>query len=439
MHIDILFIFVFLIFPVIWNLILKSFKINIFQVSIISILFASIVVFQYIGIPILYFKFDYYRAIDVNDSLLVFKVFLFTSITVTLLLFGYGFFKKTNKLNKHKNFSVTLSNNFIYKYFVILFSICIYFLINYINVVGFQNLAISSVLGYVSDNNLTLLRSNMTNAFTGYHWYYLFTNKILLFCTYFFYSQFLIKKTFKHKLTFYLAFFTCLVSLVLSTEKGPIIFFFISMLLVYLIVNKKSIIPIKLILKFVPIFIVILVVFYIFFTNIKSFDQALISVFSRTFTGQIQPAYHYLEFFPEIEPFLMGRSMTNPAGIFPWVPYNIPQEVMAWYNMNEFKSGVIGSMPTIFWGEVYANFGVLGVFSIPFLVGFILGFIDSLIKRFPRNTTFTAFYVTTIMHYVSLSTTSLSNFIFDIYIIIPFIIYLFIEFVSGKGKIIIRN
>ena len=46
--------------------------------------------------------------------------------------------------------------------------------------------------------------------------------------------------------------------------------------------------------------------------NIESLNSALFSVFSRTFTGQIQPAYHYLEFFPEIEPFLLGRSMTNP-------------------------------------------------------------------------------------------------------------------------------
>ena len=35
-------------FPVIWYLILKSFKINIFQVSVISILFSSIIIFQYI-------------------------------------------------------------------------------------------------------------------------------------------------------------------------------------------------------------------------------------------------------------------------------------------------------------------------------------------------------------------------------------------------------
>ena len=439
MHIDILFILLFLSFPAIWNIILKSFKINIFEASVISILFASIIVFQYIGLPILYFKLDFYRAIDINNSLLVFKVFILTSLTVTFLLLGYGFYKKINKSNQTQTFSITLSNNFTYKYFVILLLTSIFFLISYINIIGFQNLAISAAIGYFDNDNITLLRSNMTNSLIGYHWYYLFTNKILLFCTYFFYSQFLIKKTFKHKLTFYLAFFTCLFSLVLSTEKGPVIFFIISLLLVYIIINKKKIIPIKLILKFVPVILSALVLFYVFFTEIESFDSAILSVFSRTFTGQIQPAYHYLEFFPDVEPFLMGGSMTNPGGIFPWVPYNIPQEVMAWYNMTEFKSGVVASMPTIFWGEVYANFGVLGIFPITLLVGFTLGIIDFFLKRFPKDTIFVAFYVFTIMHYLPLSSTSLTNFIFDIYMLIPFLIFILLEFINGKGKIILTR
>ena len=100
--------------------------------------------------------------------------------------------------------------------------------------------------------------------------------------------------------------------------------------------------------------------------------NAIASVFSRTFTGQIQPAYHYLEFFPMHHDFLWGRSFPNPRGILPFEPYRLTVEIMNWRFPDLVKRGVVGSMPTTFWGELYANFGTLGVITIPFFVGIVI-------------------------------------------------------------------
>ena len=55
---------------------------------------------------------------------------------------------------------------------------------------------------------------------------------------------------------------------------------------------------------------------------------------------------------------------------------------MNWVDPNDH--GIVGSMPTVFWAEAYANFGVLGVVFVPFVIGVVVYtvyyFVDKKIK-----------------------------------------------------------
>lgn len=419
-----------------WITIYKFFKENFLEINFINILLFSIIIFQYLGLPILFFKLDPYRLLDVSNSIILFKVFIATSISTTLLILGYFFFKKSKNSTKrfNDNFENSTSSKFFFN--IILFTFCLNVLTKFISSVGFFNLALISALGFSDASNLTVLRSEMSNAFDGYTWYYLFMNKIMIFSSLFFFAEYLLKKDFKRKIMFYLSLITCFFSLIMGTEKAPLIYYLGSLFLIYCMLKNKGFISRKIVFYFSPIILLTLTIFYLFFMNVSGVSDAFFSVFSRALTGAIQPAYHYLEFFPNVEPFLLGRSLTNPGGIFPYETYNLTQELMSWYNSSEFKSGVVGSMPTIYWGEIYANFSFIGILILPFFIGFLISFFESLIKKFQCNTITLAFYIWLIIHIQYLSVTSLSNYIFDIYSSILFFLFIAMNINYKKLKIV---
>jgi oligosaccharide repeat unit polymerase len=309
----------------------------------------------------------------------------------------------------------------------IITSICILVLVLYLNKVGFENIALFSAIGIIDSKASDVLRSGMSNAFEGkYHWYYLFMNRILLLCTFIFYVKSLINPIRFNRFLFSFVFFITVFSLIVSTEKGPVAFFLIALFFINTIVKRNGIIPVKALFSVLSVIVLILTGFYFLFMHVDNFGEAFSSVFSRTLTGQIEPAYHYLEFFPNVHPFLYGRSMTNPMSIFPFESYNIAQEVMAWYNDSQLVTGIVGSMPTIFWGELYANFGFYGIIFFTPIIGFILYVIDVYVSAFKLTPASIALYVWLCMYFFNLNGTGITNYLFDIYLFFIVLVYLFI-------------
>ena len=443
--IDILFIILWLGLPFIWLIMLKSAGLSLFKPTISTVLILFIYVFQYVGLPILYFQLDKYRFLDgVNDKSLVLKVFIFTSITVTIMLMGYMMSRLVfGRLDwsrnivspntcENDNFGIVnkFSRRLIFMLFVFSFSI----LCLYVTKLGVNNVALLNVFGVVdSDFSLTMLRSSMGNNFAGkYHWYYLFMNKVLLFVAYMYYAIFLTDKK-SSRLIFLLVILVTIFSLTMATEKAPLAKFIIGLFFVRILVSKFSVKMKDLWVLFL-IIVVVLAPMYMYFMNDGDFFAALWSIVSRTFSGQIQPAYHYLEFFPAQQEYLLGRSFPNPMGILPFESYSLTTSVMAWHNPDEAAMGIVGSMPTIYWGEMYANFGFLGVIISPFFVGFVVYAIDALIVKLDKNIITVGYLVWLIMHISSLSATSLSNYFMDIYLVVTTFIFLFLLFLNGKGK-----
>ncbi len=221
-------------------------------------------------------------------------------------------------------------------------------------------------------------------------------------------------------------------ALLMSGQKGPITDLIFGVGIALVIIKNRSIISLKIISIIGIILLALIVPLYYLFMDSSDFFTAFTSVFSRTLTGQLQPVYVYLEYFPLHRDFLLGATFPNPGGIFPFEPVVITQEIMEWYNQNQ--NGVVGSMPTIFWVEAYINFGFLGLIFIPILLGFFLYGINIFILKIQHNPATLGFYIWMIIFYKNLSGTFFSGFIISIYLALVVIALVLLSSIFGFGK-----
>ena len=114
-------------------------------------------------------------------------------------------------------------------------------------------------------------------------------------------------------------------------------------------------------------------------------------------------------------------------------------EVMNWAKPELAEHGVVGSMPMVFWGEAYANFGYIGIFTVPFFIGFLLFFIDHYFSKIKDTPIKVGFYVWMILHYSKLAQTGFSGFLIDPRMLILLTIFLFVISASNRMKIGLRG
>tara|TARA_B100000401_G_scaffold438443_1_gene387188 strand:+ start:7873 stop:9159 length:1287 start_codon:yes stop_codon:yes gene_type:complete len=417
---------------------LRIANLSLLKISIPSILLLFIILYQYLGIPILYFQLDEYRAAEVTNNFLMIKVFLFMVIAITLLIFGFILGRKVfgpiysfeMKYLEHQK------DKILFFLTCLLFFICITVLFSYINKIGLNNLVITSLFGLVSDINDSsnnLLRSNMTNNFDGrYHWYHAFMIETLFFVSMIFVVMRQQKNSLLRNFFLIISLLTLSFALLMSGQKGPITDLIFGVGIALVIIKNRSIISLKIISIIGIILLALIVPLYYLFMDSSDFFTAFTSVFSRTLTGQLQPVYVYLEYFPLHRDFLLGATFPNPGGIFPFEPVVITQEIMEWYNQNQ--NGVVGSMPTIFWVEAYINFGFLGLIFIPILLGFFLYGINIFILKIQHNPATLGFYIWMIIFYKNLSGTFFSGFIISIYLALVVIALVLLSSIFGFGK-----
>ncbi|MFN9999363.1 MAG: hypothetical protein ACK52X_07060, partial [bacterium] len=74
-----IFILCWLAFPLIWYFLLLSSNLKVDRVGICSLVFWGIIIYQYLGLPILFFGLDRFRVTDVNNEKIIFDVFFYTS------------------------------------------------------------------------------------------------------------------------------------------------------------------------------------------------------------------------------------------------------------------------------------------------------------------------------------------------------------------------
>lgn len=438
---EILFILLFLLLPIIWLILLKFANIRILTISIPSILLISIFVKQYLGYLTIFFYLDDYRSYYFIDRNVMWLMFFLTSLSITLMLIGFILAKLNigsfdyNFQNDFVKNKLSTSYKFEHYLIFILFLISSYVLYLYLSRLGFENIALFKLLGFTeTKESAYYLRSKMGNDFSGnHHWYRLFFKDFLLISSYTFFASFLIHK--KKISIFIISFLITSFSLLVSTAKGPVIWYFIGLFILYIIVKKKSKLNNNIVYIF-SIFLLILIGLQLnFIIDDKNLFDSIQIAISRITVGQMSGLYHYLTLFPEKINFLNGRSFPNPGGIFPFEHYNLTQEIEKIVSPDDMQQDIVGSIPTFYWGEMYANFGYIGVIIPPFFIGYLIYWLNIIFHRIEMSPLILSLYTWSILHYQTLSSSSLSDFIIDIDTFIIFFVVVFIVGLSNRGKI----
>jgi hypothetical protein len=149
------------------------------------------------------------------------------------------------------------------------------------------------------------------------------------------------------------------------------------------------------------------------------------------------PIYHYVEFFPKYNEYLLGRTLPNPGRIIPFIPFDLTGELMDFVYPEDKRRGIIGSMPAVYWGEAYANFGWWGVALIPPLIGFYLYFINKKLFNCNYDAINISLFIWILIHYKNLAITSFSNYLLDLPLAFILFIYSLLKINTGinSGKI----
>jgi oligosaccharide repeat unit polymerase len=428
---QVLFISAWFIVPFFWFYILNLGGMRIMFLSLPSFVVISIFIFQYVGFPILYFGLDEYRAEFVTDKVLIYKAWLGTSISTLLICIGaslgsfllkpLGYFKVLDRIE-------LLQHKYIKKRVYVVSFFCVGILFYYISKVGWENIALVAVLNGASISEIAIARSLMGNDFgSGYHWYNFFMRNCLVFTLLILISIQLHRVENVSRGYIYFILLATILSLLMATEKGLVVDFLMAISFVYILSKRKGVVPVFVIFYFLFFVFLILIIFYIYFMGDLNISAGIWSIFSRGLTGSLQPIYHYLEFFPLHQNWLYGSSFPNPGGILPFTPYNLTVELMNFVQPEHYNSGVVGTMPAIYWGELFANFGYIGVLIISPFVGLVLYFINWFIYRLNFNPLNTALFAWLLVHYKNLSLTSLSMFVIDFNLFLIIVTYLIIK------------
>jgi len=219
----------------------------------------------------------------------------------------------------------------------------------------------------------------------------------------------------------------CIFISIFDIQKAPIIFYLISLFFVYYAFkpNVKSKISVYLLTSGLAIILVILM--YVFFMG-RDYKNALTEATHRALTGQIQGLYGIIEDFSD--EYLWGKSFPpffiNVLGInF----YDLDREMKLYIHFYiDPSTGMVGRAPTVYFGEVYANFGLLITFISMIFVPFVLRLIDNIfLYKAPRNSIFLSFYIFLIFHYKDLALSRFSPFLFDAQLILMIFILLIIN------------
>lgn len=415
---------------------MKFAELSLFRVSVPSVIIGGMFIFAYIGILPLYFGWDIYRYRGgVQDKELIMRMLIYSSVTIILMVLGFLFANKCLFAGPLIPSSKRIRPLKSTERWLLLVSLlfCTLILVLYIARVPRVALFVAFSEGL---QEAKVARSLMGNAFAGtYRWYKIVMRDMLGLVSYALFSDWLIRRRKAGFLLFIISFLIVSFSLLLATEKAPFAWFLIGLFLSYLITVKKGTLRAKSVLELLIMLIIFLVPIYVGFMGTKDVGSSIFSIFSRTFTGGISPAYFYLDFFPTHHDFLWGRSFVNFARIFPFEPYQLSVEIMNWRFPHLVERGIVGSMPTVFWGELYANFGPGGVFLVPFFVGVFLYIVSFLANKLEQTPIKSAYIVWLMLHYVSLAESGIAGYLADFYLVAISAFVVFMLTVTNHGRL----
>ncbi|HEX5127258.1 MAG TPA: hypothetical protein VFW00_11005 [Rhodocyclaceae bacterium] len=381
--------------------------------SIPSVVIVVYILVAYLGILPLYFGWDTERlALGVVDRDIVLMVFVYSSVTLILIIAGFIFAHRylcptCDAIGSRRLLATQIGERLV---FVALLCISIGMLELYLQKVPSIALLVAKQGGVGA---AALARNQMSTTFAGTYWHYrLFFGPLLELSCIFLYVDYRRSRKLASLALFLAAFAFAVFASLMTSEKGPFVELLCALYLSYAISRGGNYWQPA--AKYILIFVMVIVaMMYVWFMGVVSVGAGLSQAVFRVFTGQVAPAYFYLAIFPHVHGYLYGASFPNPGGVLPFANFNLPMFVSTYMYPATTKLGLVGTAPTAFWAELYANFGPLGVLTAPFPVGILIYCVHYVLSRFVLTATTVAVHVLVALHLATIALSSLSDYLVD--------------------------
>ena len=396
-----------LLSTVLFKIAAESLKLS--ELNIVSVIYYYMLVFNVIGISLIYIGFhDHYLIQKIRDKTVIDKTYYaFAYCIIMFPLSIYASKKIISKLIGRRQFA-----NYIHKpvYYnsdmrkTQIFTLLLCLISTLSTVYVFRNLGYNPITAIISGKNLDVLRQMGSRYFSGNEYIRnIFMTSLTPMLSYYVYINFrATKKLFWAITLLYMVFLSVLV-LIYDFEKAPLIMYFIGFYLIEILFGS-----IKDNKKIVKLGLGIIMLIVLMYTVMLGQGAALGSIYTgplgRIFFTQISTLFLHFDTFPAYHAFLDGASFPG------WMSFIFPaagsvrsgRVVMETYNSLAVQAGTAGVMNTVFLGEAYANFGLLGILFSPVILGIEVGFYASIIPRMKKTTVALLLYVEMIFQYASM-------------------------------------
>ena len=432
---DITFLAIFIATIALVTALIRASRMPMLLVSLPSVLIWSYATFAYAGLPLLYFKMDPYRSQHVTDQQTVLLVLIYASLAWIGLAIGYLIFVKTVKKIPVPIQSVAdcFSKGQFY-YCAFLFALALAAFAFYI--AESPQLAIFASL-HKNYEAQAVLRSQMTNALflNRFNWEQLLYGDVLSFLCFMLFSLALVRKQALVWVFWLLTFLLCLAASLVAAQRALLLQLLVALFLTGLLTRRQGRFNLGAVVILACVAGLALTgVLTLLANDSQSMLVAVTSLVSRIITGSVTPAYFYVKMFPDVHAFLHGASLSNLMGLLPFEQFNLTHEVHVFMAPQYLERGIVGSAPTAFWGEAYANFGSIGPFFVAVLVGFCVCLLQALMDRLPASPTTVGLLAWLIVHVQFLSITSFSNYLFDQHVVVVGLAALGCALAGGRNR-----
>lgn len=294
------------------------------------------------------------------------------------------------------------------------------------------NIPLLGVFDGVQAKDLAVLRSEAGNDFTGKYWRYaLFKDKVL--------SMLVLISFFLRHHGVYRCVFPALLGLrcfvcLADVQKGPIINLLILLMLAYFF--EKQRINKKILVSAGVLICGLIITMYYFFMGVDFQKNNDISgILLRIFVGQ-GVGVPWSMVWVEQYGYLEGLSLPNPAGMLPFAHCRYAVELMEMVFPDLIYKGIIGSMPTVFYGEIFANFGLCIAIVSMLAMGALLRSIDIYCQSNggEHMVINMVIYLFLIMEMRKYTGTSIMGIFLDTGLWIPIIILMLLGYVCSRKK-----
>lgn len=294
-------------------------------------------------------------------------------------------------------------------------------------------------LDIIRGGDINVLRQAAGRYFSGNQYIKnIFMLMLTPFLSYYAYIYYSISKGKLWKRLFVLLTVLSIIAVTYDFSKAPIINYILGIYLINVILGRIH--STRQLKKLLIISCGIILFFYVVMLGVQI--DSIASLYSgpigRILFTQIAALFLHFDAFPVLHPYLEGASFNS------WLSFLIPvasglrsgRVVMEVYNASAVNAGTAGVMNTLFIGEAYANYGILGVIIAPVIFGIIIGFVSFLLSNLKKRPTTILLYVELSIVYVGIVEGGFIDIFYSAIIIMLVLLTVLLDLVAGNNNTI---